>query len=262
MGINQGRCKAPLALYGNEVEQVHDVVAYLREMNMVSLVFRLTLAMFSGGILGLERGRKRRPAGCRTYMLVCLGAALTVLLSQYEFSMVTGPWSDIAKELGMKTDVSRFGAQVINGIGFLGAGTILVTGRQEVKGLTTAAGLWASACMGLAIGAGFYECIALCVVLIFLCMRFLPALENAMVERARFINIYLEFESLDDIGTIIAQIKAQGATICDVDIGHGRSESSQNPSAVFAVRLNEKQPHTQVLTAIAQVDSVYIIEEI
>ena len=113
------------------------VIAYLREMNFASVMFRLLLAMLCGGMLGLERGRKRRPAGFRTYMLVCLGAALTMLLSQYEFAMVMGPWNDIAVELGMKTDVSRFGAQVINGIGFLGAGTILVTGRQEVKGLTT-----------------------------------------------------------------------------------------------------------------------------
>ena len=138
---------------------VNGVIPYLREMNFVSVMFRLILAMVCGGMIGLERGRKRRPAGFRTYMLVCLGAALTMLLSQYEFAMVMGPWKGIAQELGMKTDVSRFGAQVINGIGFLGAGTILVTGRQEVKGLTTAAGLWASACMGLAIGAGFYECV-------------------------------------------------------------------------------------------------------
>ena len=172
-------------------------------MNFVSVMFRLILAMVCGGMIGLERGRKRRPAGFRTYMLVCLGAALTMLLSQYEFAMVMGPWNGIAQELGMKTDVSRFGAQVINGIGFLGAGTILVTGRQEVKGLTTAAGLWASACMGLAIGAGFYECVVLCTVLIFLCMRFLPAFENYLVEKARFINIYVEFRSLDDLGAII-----------------------------------------------------------
>ena len=122
------------------------MIQYLRELHFASVVVRLALAMLLGGCIGLERGRKRRPAGFRTYMLVCLGAALTVLLSLYEFTMVTGPWSDICAEIGIKTDVSRFGAQVINGIGFLGAGTILVTGRQQVKGLTTAAGLWASAC--------------------------------------------------------------------------------------------------------------------
>ena len=119
-----------------------ETIAYLREFHFASVVLRLALAMLLGGCIGLERERKRRPAGFRTYMLVCLGATLTVLLSLYEFTMVTGPWSDICAEIGIKTDVSRFGAQVINGIGFLGAGTILVTGRQQVKGLTTAAGLW------------------------------------------------------------------------------------------------------------------------
>ena len=238
------------------------MIQYLRELHFASVVVRLALAMLLGGCIGLERGRKRRPAGFRTYMLVCLGAALTVLLSLYEFTMVTGPWSDICAEIGIKTDVSRFGAQVINGIGFLGAGTILVTGRQQVKGLTTAAGLWASACMGLAIGAGFYECVVLCTVLIFLCMRFLPAFENYLVERARFINIYVEFRSLDDLGSIISRIKSQGARICDVDINRGRTERSINPNAVFAIRLQQKQPHTQVLTAIAALDSVYTIDEV
>ena len=235
---------------------------YLREMNLVSVLVRLLLAMLCGGLIGLERERKRRPAGFRTYMLVCMGAALTMLLSQYEYYMVTNVWTELATEAGIRTDVSRFGAQVINGIGFLGAGTILVTGRQEVKGLTTAAGLWASACMGLAIGAGFYECVVLCTVLIFLCMRFLPAFENYLVEKARFINIYVEFRSLDDLGSIISRIKSQGARICDVDINRGRTERSINPNAVFAIRLQQKQPHTQVLTAIAALDRVYTIDEV
>ena len=116
-------------------------LAYLREMNVASVLLRLTVAMLFGGFIGLERERKRRPAGFRTYMLVCLGAALTMLLSQYESYMVTHAWHETAMEIGLRTDVSRFGAQVINGIGFLGAGTIIVTGKQEVKGLTTAAGL-------------------------------------------------------------------------------------------------------------------------
>lgn len=94
----------------------------------------MVLAMLFGGLLGLERGRKRRPAGCRTYMLVSLGAALTMLLSQYEAVMLSTQWAATAAEVGLRTDVSRFGAQVINGIGFLGAGTILVTGRPGGQG--------------------------------------------------------------------------------------------------------------------------------
>ena len=195
-------------------------------------------------------------------MLVCLGAALTMLLSQYEYHMINTAWSALAEEIGVRTDVARFGAQVINGIGFLGAGTIIVTGRQEVKGLTTAAGLWASACMGLAIGAGFYECVVLAFLLIFLSIRFLPYLENFIIENARNMNIYVEFESLDDVGTIIGRIKAQGGQIYEVDIDHGREEKSRNPSAVFSIRLQGNLAHTQVLAAISDLESVRTIDEI
>ena len=236
-------------------------LAYLREMNVASVLLRLTVAMLFGGFIGLERERKRRPAGFRTYMLVCLGAALTMLLSQYESYMVTHAWHETAMEIGLRTDVSRFGAQVINGIGFLGAGTIIVTGKQEVKGLTTAAGLWASACMGLAIGAGFYECVVLGTVLIFLSMRYLPSIENRMVERAPFLNIYVEFESLDNIGLIISRIKEKNSQILDVEIDHGRGEGSGNPSAVFSLRLPKHQPHADVLVSVAGLECVYTVEE-
>ena len=235
---------------------------FLRELNIWSVMLRLTVAMAFGGLIGMERGKKRRAAGFRTYMLVCLGAALTMLLSQYEYGMLTGTWAETASQVGIRTDVSRFGAQVINGIGFLGAGTIIVTGRQEVKGLTTAAGLWASACMGLAIGAGFYECVLLAFLLIFLSIRLLPHLENFVVENARNMNIYVEFESLDDVGAIIGRIKAQDVQIYEVDIDHGREEKLRNPSAVFSIRLNHKQMHTQVLAAISELETVRTIDEI
>lgn len=239
-----------------------EALEYLRQMNMASVLLRLVLAMLFGGMIGLERGRKRRAAGFRTYMLVCLGAALTVILSQYEYVMITTRWAAQAAEIGIRTDVSRFGAQVINGIGFLGAGTIIVTGRQEVKGVTTAAGLWASACMGLAIGAGFYECVVLGFFLIFLCIRLLPSIENWIVENAQDMNIYVEFQTLDDVGEIINRIKAYDVKIYDVELDHGRTEKLRNPSAVFSIRLNQKQSHTRVLAAISELESVYTIDEI
>ena len=234
----------------------------LRQLNLASILLRLTLAMLFGGLIGLERERKRRPAGFRTYMLVCLGAALTMLLSQYEYYMITNDWAALAGEIGIRTDVSRFGAQVINGIGFLGAGTIIVTGRQEVKGLTTAAGLWASACMGLAIGAGFYECVLLGFLLIFLSIRLLPRVEAILMENARNMNIYVEFRSLDDVGPIINCIKRQDVQIYEVDLDRGRKEQSRGPSAVFSIRLNQKRTHPQVLAALSELESVYTIDEI
>ena len=102
--------------------------------------------------------------------------------------------------MSVKADVSRFSAQVVNGIGFLGAGTIIVTARQEVKGLTTAAALWASACTGIAIGAGFYEGVILSFVMIVLCIMVFPVLEGITVATGRNINIYVtvaEDEAVD-----------------------------------------------------------------
>ena len=233
------------------MEWLSSALEYLRGANLAATAFRLFLAMLFGGIIGLERGRRRRPAGFRTHILVCMGAALAMSISQY-----------VAVTLGQTTDVSRLGAQVINGIGFLGAGTIIVTGKQEVKGLTTAAGLWASACMGLAIGAGFYECVFLAFLLIFLCIRFLPYLETAVVERARNMNIYVEFTSMDDVGRIIGQIKAQNAQIYEVDITRGKESRAQQPSAVFSIRLNHRRAHEQVLTAIAELETITMIDEV
>ena len=238
------------------------VLYYLREFNTVSVLLRLTLAVVCGGLIGIERGRKHRAAGFRTYMVVCLGAALTMLLGQYEYELLTHEWSALANVIGTRTDVSRFGAQVINGIGFLGAGTIIVTAKQQVKGLTTAAGLWASACMGLAIGAGFYECVLLVFALIVFSMQLLPAVEAAMVARARNMNLYIEFSSLDDIGRIINRVKAQGAHIYEVEIDHGKEKKYRNPNAVLTIRLDEKLPHTQVLAAISELETVQTIQEI
>ena len=171
-------------------------------------------------------------------------------------------WRNRPLQGGRYPDVSRFGTQVINGIGFLGAGTIIVTGKQEVKGLTTAAGLWASACMGLAIGAGFYECVLLGFLLILLTNRLLPFVEDAIIESARNMNIYVEFQTLDDLGDIIGRIKSQWAQIYEVDLDRGREERSKNPSAVFSIRLPGRHYHVRVLAAISELESVYTIDEI
>ena len=115
----------------------------LREVTPLAILLRILAAVVIGGLIGLERGMKNRPAGLRTYMLVCVGACVVMLTNQYIFqTSATG-------------DPTRMAAQVVSGIGFLGAGTIIVTRRNQIKGLTTAAGLWASAGVGLALGIGF-----------------------------------------------------------------------------------------------------------
>ena len=134
-----------------------DLVGSLRDLNVLSVGVRLLLAMVFGGTIGFERGVRQRAAGLRTHMLLCVGAASTMLVSQFIYA-----------SYGVG-DPARLSAQVISGIGFLGAGTIIVTRRNQVKGLTTAATLWATACMGLAVGVGFYECaLIMYVILIFI----------------------------------------------------------------------------------------------
>ena len=235
---------------------------YLRQLNIVSMMLRIILALLMGGLIGMERERKRRPAGFRTYMLVALGAALTVILSQYLDYMINNPWAEINASIGVKTDASRFGAQVINGIGFLGAGTILVTGHQQVTGLTTAAGLWASACTGLAVGAGFYEGVLVAFPLIFLSIRVFPIVDVMIQEFSRDINLYIEFSSINQVGEIINHLKAQDVQIYEVDIERGREKQSRNPSAFFSVRMNQKQTHSQLLSNLAGLDGICVIEEI
>ena len=231
---------------------------------LVALV-RLSVAVLCGGIIGLERGKKRRPAGFRTHMLVCLGAALAMVVGQYLSMMVEYSWAELvtftAASGSKNTDVSRLGAQVINGIGFLGAGTIIVTGRQEVKGLTTAAGLWASACMGLTIGAGFVEGAFCGCILISLTIIVFSRLERFIVARVRNINLYVEFVHVDDLGSIIKAIKEKGIRIFDVEM-HKAKREEKNQSAVFSVRLPKRMLHTEVMTALAAVKNVCAIEEL
>ena len=222
----------------------------LGEPNVYSTMFRLTLAVVCGGLIGLERVKKRRPAGFRTYMLVCLGAALTMIISQY------------LAVAGQTTDVSRLGAQVINGVGFLGAGTIIVTGHQQVKGLTTAAGLWASACMGLAIGAGFYIGALLGCLAIIGTVSLLSMLEGRIMSTARNMNIYIEFSGTGDIGTAIEKLKAMNVEIFDIEITKLRTSDGLPPSAILTIRLPKKLKHAEVMHTVSSVSGIQTVEEL
>lgn len=236
-------------------------IEYFRELNFASVVLRILCAMAVGGIVGLDRERKGRAAGFRTYMLVALGAALTVMLGQYLSVMLETVWADKVAELGLKTDVVRFGAQVINGVGFLGAGTIIVTGRQQVKGLTTAAGLWASACLGLAIGAGFYECVFIGFVLILVCMKLLPKIEDFVTSKALNMNIYISMDSVECLGNIINCFKESNFRILDADIEKEEHATITQINAVLSVKMTERHPHTEILAKLSTLDGIIYIEQ-
>lgn len=235
---------------------------YFRELNFVSVALRLLLSAVIGFSLGLERGRKRRPAGCRTYMLVCMGATLTLLLSQYEYIMVTTKWASIASEIGLRTDVSRFGAQVINGVGFLGAGTILVTGRREVKGLTTAAGLWASAIIGLALGGGFYEGALLTTVLVLVAESFLSRLEYRILDHVPEINLYMEYTGKPCLEDVLRFLRENKVSLQDMEITRNSDSESHNACAIFSLRFSKGVSVDELLTHVSQIEGVITVQEL
>ena len=152
--------------------------------------------------------------------------------------------------------------QVVNGIGFLGAGTIIFTGRREVLGLTTAAGLWASACVGLAIGAGFYEAAVLAMLLIAVSMRLLSRIETRIVKHIRNINLYVEFDSVKALGDLIAHIKSMDVRIYHIDIDTEGKPDELSKSAVFYIRMYKQIAHEDMISAIASQPSVRAVYEL
>jgi putative Mg2+ transporter-C (MgtC) family protein len=236
-------------------------IELLRELNMGSMILRILLAMLMGGVIGLDREKKGRPAGFRTYMLVSLGAAITVILSQYLNLMLDTSLADAFGTVGQRTDVARLGASVISGIGFIGTGTIMVTARHEIKGLTTASCLWASACMGLAIGAGFYECFFVGFVLIALSINVLPALEHLIVSNARNMNIYAVIDSMEHLGPVISRMKADGLQLYEVELDKNEP-GERKLSGTFCIRLPHRQSHADLLAKLSALDGVLAIEEV
>ena len=192
-------------------------IAYMRELNIVTSSVRLVLALIIGGIVGLERGRVGRAAGMRTHILVSIGAALTAMIGFYIRDVLNVT----------NSDPLRIAAQVISGIGFLGVGTIFIKGRFQITGLTTAAGLWATAAMGLALGAGFYEGAIITFVLIIVTVTILHRLEYRITKRYNRFGIYIEIGSTNDVRRAIDALSA-AYPVTDVQVTAPSSGKTDN----------------------------------
>ncbi len=229
-----------------------EILDFLRgpSLDWLTVTVRILLAVVCGGVIGIERERKHRPAGFRTHILICLGAAMTTLTSQY-----------LVLELGLNTDMARLGAQVIAGIGFIGAGTIIITKRRQVKGLTTAAGLWTAAIVGLCCGAGFYEGAVITTSVVIFAELVLARIEYLIVSHARATNLFVEYSESGNLGSIIDAIKKSGGYIVDLEITKNIKEG-KNPCAVFSLQTPRKISHEQLMTKIAHLNGVVSVEEL
>ena len=157
---------------------------YIHEINIVTVCVRILLAMIVGGVIGIERGKQGRAAGMRTHILVALGSALVSMIGLF-----------LSENLNLSNDPTRIAAQVVSGIGFLGMGTILIKGRFQITGLTTAACVWATATIGLALGAGFYEGALVAFGAVFLTVTILHKFEYKMGKHQRRFGMYVEINS-------------------------------------------------------------------
>jgi len=234
-----------------DFSRIQHIFAYLEEFNMVSVTIRLVLSVILGGIIGMERATKRSAAGLRTFALVCLGSSLAIITNQY--LLVTS---------GITGDPSRMAAQVISGIGFLGVGTIIVTGDNRVKGLTTAAGLWATACVGLAIGSGAYYAAILVTVLIYITMSFLQVLDKKISRNARLINVYIEFEDISDVGKFVRGLRSRNIKVHDMEIKTSKKTTESCTTVLFALGYPQNIKHEMALEQLNAMSGVLYTEEI
>lgn len=227
------------------------ILAPLRELTLASLSLRMLLAAICGGLIGIEREYKRRPAGFRTHILICLGACMTTLTSQYLYLY-----------MHYYTDMGRLGAQVIAGIGFIGAGTIIVTRRKRVKGLTTAAGLWAAAIIGLCIGAGFYEGAVMSTVLILLAELFFSKLEYKILASAPESNLYMEYTDRKCLENVLRIIREHEIKVLNLEITRTVGTEKHNACALFYLRLNRHCNLEELLEQMHSTEGVISVEEI
>ena len=194
-----------------------ELFEYLGTLDVLwSTLLRALLATVMGGIVGMERGRQGRAAGMRTHMLVCLGATLTAMTGMYAVTV-----------LGFDSDPLRIAAQVVSGIGFLGVGTILIKGRFQITGLTTAAGLWTVAAIGIALGIGFYEGAIVIFSLAVLATTIMARLEYKLRRRNTRYGIYLEIVGADNVKKIIKHLSETYPTT-DIQVTPPRSGTQGN----------------------------------
>jgi putative Mg2+ transporter-C (MgtC) family protein len=229
---------------------MNEIIAFLRDFNIWTVLIRLTLCVLVGGIIGVERGRQGRAAGMRTHILVCMGAALVTMMGFY-----------ITQELKLDGDPMRIAAQVVSGIGFLGVGTIMLKGRFQITGLTTAAGLWCAATIGLALGAGFYEGALGVFIFTIATVSFLHKLEYKFIKRYRRFGIYVEITSDKMVRTTIDTISKM-FNITDIQVTLPRSGTSGNVGIEINVHTKNETPE-QVSADIEKLDQViFAIESI
>ena len=230
---------------------MNEVINFLSGMSDEAVVIRIAIATLFGSFIGWERVARHHSAGIRTFALVSLGSAVATALNLY-----------LAEMPGMSADVSRIPAGVVSGIGFLGAGTILVTGRNQIKGLSTAATLWVASCMGMAIGAGYLKVGLACFILVMLANVFLIRISAKVEENTKYMSIYVELSKNRGLSKLSKALVADGITISSMTKSREKPLEESDTAVIIEIEMDRRRSHQDIIDFFSELDYVNYVEEV
>ena len=219
----------------------------LTEWTLRNVILRIVLALVLGSVIGIDRGAKKRGGGARMDAAVCLGAATVMLTAQYMYRAFPGA-----------VDLSRMAAQVISGIGFLGAGSIIVSGHQ-IKGLTSAASIWTCACIGLAVGIGFIDGAVIITGILLMVLHILPMIEKRIYQWSRYVTLYIESDRNRTAAMLLHKLRSDGCTVDIYDVDKSRAEG-QSFTILITVRIPARMKKGEYLKELEHLEGVLFVD--
>lgn len=221
----------------------------IREVSLLSVLVRMLFAFLCGGVIGMERSFKNRPAGFRTHILICIGATVASVTGLYMYLNAHIP-----------VDVSRIGAQVVSGLGFIGGGTIIVTKKKTIKGLTTAAGLWATGIIGLSIGAGYYEGAIVATVLVLVAETIFSRL-GAKIRHTPEFCIAVRYRHRAALDQVMRHCKDKRLAISNLQVTAASDEQAPY-KAVLYLRPRQTLDVDRLLGDVRNTEGIYSAEQL
>lgn len=230
------------------MEKLNTLISFIEDYNDTSIIIRIILSAIMGGVLGIEREYKSRSAGFRTFTLVCLGSTVATI-ANLELFYITG-----------SADVSRIAAGVVSGIGFLGVGTIIVTSKNRVRGLTTAAELWVTGCLGIALGTGMITTSVFAFMLIYITMCLFSHLSYYIASHNRRLTLYIELDRESAVADILEYFKSHSYEIQRLEKNKDKVNKGHITLNIEA-DLKRQHPHGVLVGELSMIDGVFYIEE-
>lgn len=221
--------------------------AELTKWTFGNIILRMITAVILGSLIGIDRGVKKRGGGARTDAAVCLGAAMVMMTAQYMSIQFPG-----------KIDISRMASQVVSGVGFLGAGSIIVA-RYQVKGLTSAASIWICACIGLAAGIGFIDGAILVTAILLAGLHLIPLIEEKIYHYSRYVILYVEAEDSQTAAALLHKLRADGCKIDMYDIDKPKA-GGQSFSVLATVHIAKHLKREEYLEGLEKMDGILSVD--